>query len=300
MKYNIDSLKGTGVAAITPFQHDGSVDFPALERVLNHLIDNGVDYLVILGSTGEYMTLSLAERYQVLDAAVEIINGRVPIVAGFGAADTMYVTECIKGYHMKGIDCLLSASPNYMKPSQEGIYHHYKTIAACTDLPILLYNVPSRTGRSMAAETTLRLAEIDNIIGMKEASNDFEILNHLAKYRPDNFLLISGDDLNALPLMSLGFDGVISVVANATPKLFSEMINACRKGDYTAARNLHFQATDFINMLFEDCNPSGIKAAMAELGLCENVLRFPLVPVSNDLQDRMAIELEAMHLVGGH
>ncbi len=294
MRYNIDAFRGTGVAVVTPFNKDGSFDFPALERVLNHLIDNGVDYLVSLGTTGEYMTLSLQERYTVLDATVEMVNGRVPIVAGFGAADTAYVIECMQGYHMKGIDGVLSSSPSYVKPSQEGLYQHYKAVAGGTDLPLILYNVPSRTSRSVSADTTLRLAEIDNIVGIKEASNDFAICNQLLKYRPDDFLLISGDDLNAFPLIALGFDGVISVVANATPAAFGQLIRHALAGELQQARKLQYQLSDFINLLFEDCNPSGIKAAVAELGLIQNSLRLPLVPVSEDLESRIAKELQAI------
>jgi 4-hydroxy-tetrahydrodipicolinate synthase len=258
----MNQFKGTGVAMVTPFK-DGDIDFPALEKVINHLINGGIDYSVALGTTGESATMSTAERYQLLDFVVEKVAGRVPLVAGFGTNDTRDLLEDIEGYHFKGIDAILSVSPYYNKPTQEGIFQHYMAIEKASPVPIIIYNVPSRTASNISAETTLRLANASKkFIAVKEASGDFRQIMELIAYKPDGFLVISGDDNITLPLLSLGVDGVISVVGNVYPKVFSDMVNAGMNEDFVTARKLHYQLMPILDLLFVDGNPPGIKCAM--------------------------------------
>ena len=281
-------LKGTGVALITPFTGKGEVDYPALEKIINHCIKGGVEYLVMLGTTGESVTLSKEEKLDILTFTVEKNNGRVPIVAGYGGNNTQSVIKDIESYHFKGIDAILSVSPYYNKPSQEGIFQHYKAIAAVAPKPVIIYNVPGRTGSNIKAETTLRIAkEVKNVIGVKEASGDFIQCMQIVKNRPKDFLVISGDDNITLGLMAYGLDGVISVVGQAFPSTFSEMVRQCLKGDFATARNLHYEINDITDMLFAEGSPAGIKYALEVLGICEGHVRLPLAGISESLRKKM-------------
>lgn len=290
-------LKGTGVALVTPFTRQGEVDYKGLENLINHCVKGGVEYLVSLGTTGESATLTKEEKVKVLEFTIEKNAGRVPIVAGFGANDTQSVIKDLQGYHFKGVDAVLSVSPYYNKPSQEGIFQHYKAVAAASPRPVILYNVPGRTSSNMKAETTLRIAnEVKNVIGIKEASGDFIQCMKILKYRPKDFLVVSGDDNITLGLMAYGMDGVISVAGQAFPKIFTEMVRCCLKGDFASARPLHYQLSDITDMLFEEGNPVGVKWALALQGVCEEHLRLPLVPASEALKKRMKEAIGALSL----
>jgi len=289
----IENLRGTGIALVTPFNSDKSIDFNSLEKLINYCIDGGVEYLVTLGTTGESVVLNKKEKQEIIDFTAKVNNKRLPLIAGFGGSNTLKVIEEINSFDLSEIDGLLSASPNYNKPSQEGIYQHYKAIAESTEMPIILYNVPGRTSKNMEASTTLRLAnDFKNIIGIKEASGNIEQCMEIAKHRPKRFLLISGDDNLTLPTMSFGGDGVISVVGQAVPKDFSNMIREALKGDFINATKLHFRCMDLTNLLFEENNPAGIKAALKAINICEENLRLPNVPVNSDLQKRIFGEMK--------
>ena len=287
-------LKGTGVALVTPFTADGKVDYKGLEKLINYCIEGGVEYLVSLGTTGESVNLTKEEKLEVLNLTVEKNAGRVPVVAGFGGNSTHEVVKDINGYDFKGVDAILSVSPYYNKPTQEGIYQHYKRSAEVAPRPVILYNVPGRTGSNMTAATTLRLAELPNIIGMKEASGDFNQCMQLVKNKPKDFLLISGDDNITMGLISYGFDGVISVVGQAFPKIFTEMVRQSLQGDFEKARQLHYKLNDITDMLFAEGNPGGVKFALETLGVCESHLRLPIVGISDALKQRMKEAIEAL------
>jgi len=275
---------GTGVAVITPFHKYGTVDFSSLEKIINHLINNGVDYLVALGTTSEAATLNKDERNAVLEYFKETVAGRVPLVMGLGGNNTQEVIDHIKETDFSGIDAILSVCPYYNKPRPKGVLIHYKAIANACPLPIILYNVPARTSCNIPADVTLELAhEFENIIGIKEASGNLDQIMTIIKNRPKNFLVISGDDILTFPLMALGADGVISVAAHAIPKEYSTMVRACLNNDYGTARDIHYRLRDITNLFFEEGNPSGIKAALEAMGLCSNTLRLPLVKVSKAL-----------------
>jgi 4-hydroxy-tetrahydrodipicolinate synthase len=281
-------LRGTGVAVITPFTADKKLDDKALEQVINRLIYGGVEYLVILGTTGESVTLSKDEKRQVLDIALETADGRVPMIIGIGGNNTHEVVETIQHTDLDGWDAILSVSPYYNKPTQEGIYQHYKAISEASPKPILLYNVPGRTASNISAETTLRLAnDFKNIIGTKEASGNFDQCMQIIKNKPADFLVISGDDAITLPLMAAGMDGVISVIANAYPKEFSDMVRACLRGNFEEARKLHYDLLDVTNLIFAEGNPGGIKALMEIKGIIKNELRLPLYKISDALYKKL-------------
>ncbi|MCD6112747.1 MAG: 4-hydroxy-tetrahydrodipicolinate synthase [Bacteroidales bacterium] len=274
-------LKGTGVALITPFRRYGTVDFNSLNRLIENVIDNGVDFLVVMGTTGEAATLSEDERNAIISFTVENVNKRLPIVLGVGGNNTQHIVDVLKSDGFNGVDAILSVAPYYNKPGQKGIYSHYKAIAAASHLPVILYNVPGRTSVNIEADTCLKLAnDFDNIIGIKEASGNISQCMQILKNRPKDFLLFSGDDLLTYPLMALGADGVISVVANALPKQFSDMVNLMLKKNYNDALKIHYKLIDFINLLFVEGNPAGVKAALEILGLINNNLRLPLTKVS--------------------
>jgi 4-hydroxy-tetrahydrodipicolinate synthase len=282
---------GTGVAIITPFQADGQVDYRALEKLINYLIDGGVEYIVSLGTTGESATLSSDERKQVWKFTSKVVNSRVGLVAGIGGNNTLELVEQIKQFDTTGYDAILSASPQYNKPTQEGIYQHYKAIAAVAPLPIILYNVPGRTGSNISAETTVRLAhDFKNIIGIKEASGNFDQLNQIARDKPEEFLLISGDDPISLPMIALGGVGVISVTGNALPRQTSDMIRACLAGDFKSAQKTHSQLIDFTRLMFVEGSPAGVKTALKHLGICGDTVRLPLVQVSSGVADKITEE----------
>ena len=278
-------LSGTGVAIVTPFKTDSSVDFKALESVINHIVTGGAEYIVTLGTTGETPTLTKDEKLTILDITIDIVNKRVPVVVGIGGNDTAAIVKDLETFPLDNVSAILSASPYYSKPSQEGLFLHYKALAEASPKPILLYNVPSRTGRNLSAATTTRLAhEVPNIGGIKEAHNDMTQCMQIIRDRPADFLVVTGDDELSLPQIACGFDGVISVAANAFPKQFSEMVRLCLKGNFKAARDIHYKLLDAYNMLFVENNPAGVKAFMYEMGLLENVLRLPVTPVSTSLQ----------------
>lgn len=273
------NLSGMGVALITPFKRDKSIDFDALARLIEYQISNSVDYIVVLGTTAETPTLSADERRQVRDFVVAGVNGRVPLVLGMGGNCTHAVIDEIRSTDLSGFSAILSVVPFYNKPSQEGIYQHFAAIAQASPLPVLLYNVPGRTGTNMSPETTLRLArDFDNIIGIKEASGNIQQMDEIIKNKPDDFMVISGDDGITYPLLMLGAVGVISVIGNAFPREFSRMVRLARRGDYCQALLIHHRFTELFKLLFKDGNPAGVKCALHEMGMIENELRLPLVP----------------------
>jgi 4-hydroxy-tetrahydrodipicolinate synthase len=289
----MNNFHGTGVAMVTPFQADGQVDYDALQRLIDHLIDNGVEYLVSLGTTGESATLSKDEKKQVFAFTAKTVNKRVLLVAGIAGNNTLETVAEIKAFDINGYDAILSASPHYNKPTQEGIYQHYKALAEASALPIILYNVPSRTGTSVCAETTVRLAkDFKNIIGIKEASGNFELLNQLMRDKPEDFLVISGDDPISLPMISMGAVGVISVVANALPAQFSGMIRKCLAGDFKGAHASHYSIIEFTRLMFAEGSPAGVKSALKSLGICGDTLRLPLVPVSEGTTEKIKEQIK--------
>lgn len=271
--------EGLGVALVTPFKADKSIDFGALERLVEFQIESGVDFLVVLGTTGETPTLTREEQRQVRDFIRSKVDGRLPLVLGLGGNNTAGVLDDCKQLDLHGFSAILSVVPHYNKPSQEGIYQHFAEIARKSPLPVLLYNVPGRTGVNMTAATCLRLAkEFKNIIGVKEASGNFVQIEEIIKNKPEHFEVLSGDDGITYPLMTLGAKGVISVIGNAFPKEFGKMVRKCLDGDFKGALPLHFQFTELFNLLFIDGNPAGVKCTLNALGMIENELRLPLVP----------------------
>ena len=278
---NVSKLKGTGVALVTPFHKDGSIDFKCLRKLIDRVIDGGVEYLVPLGTTGESVTLTKDEKRAVIDMVVEVTEDRVPIVLGLGGNNTQEILHSMEDTDFTHIDAILSVSPYYNRPSQRGIYQHYKIIANSAPVPVILYNVPARTGSNMDADTTLELAhDVKNIIGIKEASGNIEKVMKIVKGKPKDFLVISGDDAIALPVVACGGDGVISVYANAVPKDFSEMIRAALEGNFDKARKLHFKHFDMIQAIFVDGNPAGVKGLLSVMNICSEYLRLPLVHVT--------------------
>ncbi|MBE9492213.1 MAG: 4-hydroxy-tetrahydrodipicolinate synthase [Bacteroidetes bacterium] len=281
-------IKGTGVALITPFHIYGTIDFTSLGKIVEHVISKGVDFIVALGTTSEAATLSKDEKHAVIEYIIEVVDKRVPIVMGVGGNNTQEVIDYIKSNSFDGIDCILSVAPYYNKPQQKGLYYHFKNIATASPVPLILYNVPGRTCSNIDTETTIRLAhEFDNVIGIKEASGDLIQIMQIIKKRPKNFKVFSGDDALTFPLLMLGADGVISVIANAFPKEFSFMVNNSLKGNRKKAGNIHYSLIDIIQALFEDGNPSGIKAMLDILGLCSNNLRLPLVKVNKATHNKL-------------
>nr|NQU92241.1 4-hydroxy-tetrahydrodipicolinate synthase [Bacteroidota bacterium] len=277
-------LKGTGVALVTPFHKSGNIDFSALEKVLEHTISNGIDYLVVMGTTGESATLSKDEKMAVADFVIETNQNRVPVVFGMGGNNTQEIVNSIKSYPFDGIDAILSVCPYYNKPQQKGIYYHYKTIATVSPVPVILYNVPGRTGANIDAETTLQLASnFNNIVAIKEASGNMTQIMKLVNNKPAGFTVISGDDALTLPLMAIGVEGVISVVANAFPAEFTKMVKLCLEGNFAKAKTIHYSLIEIIDTLFEDGSPGGIKAALQILDLAQNNLRLPVVKVNKSV-----------------
>ncbi|WP_395809696.1 4-hydroxy-tetrahydrodipicolinate synthase [Daejeonella sp.] len=294
----MNKFHGTGVAMITPFKSDGSVDHTALKTVIDHIINGGAEYIVSLGTTGEAATLSSDEKKAVWDTTVAQVNGRVNLVAGIGGNNTSEVLNDLKKFDSTGFDAVLSVCPYYNKPTQEGIYQHYNAIADHSPLPVILYNVPGRTGVNMTAETTLRLAhDHKNIIAMKEASGNFEQFNKIIKDKPEDFLFISGDDPITLPLIAMGAAGVISVIGNALPGIFSTMVRMCLDGKFIEAQPLHHSLTEFTSLCFVEGNPGGVKSAMKLLGICNDTMRLPLVNVSNGIETQIKTKLEQLNLL---
>jgi len=279
---------GTGIAIVTPFHADGTIDWESFEKLIEFWIKGKVEYLVVLGTTGESATVHGKEKQDVFSFVHKIVAGRISLIAGIGGNDTSEVLEGFKSFDLTGYDAILSVSPYYNKPNQEGIFQHYKMLDAATPLPLMIYNVPGRTGAGLTAQTQLRIArECKNIFATKEASGDFDIIHEIIKYKPDDFMVISGDDGITLPMIAAGADGVISVVANAYPEGFSEMTRLCLQGNFAEARKLHYKYTDIITSMFAEGSPSGVKAYLSEMGLCKNTFRMPVWPVSDKMMAKV-------------
>ncbi|MEE0997588.1 MAG: 4-hydroxy-tetrahydrodipicolinate synthase [Paludibacteraceae bacterium] len=288
---------GMGVALITPFKEDDSVDFEALSRLLDYQLQNNIDYLVVLGTTAETPTLSEEEKSEIVQFVKDKVNGRVPIVLGVGGNNTRAIVEKLKKDNFDGIDAILSVVPYYNKPSQEGMFQHYSAIAENSPVPVILYNVPGRTGVNMTAETTLRLArKYKNIIGIKEASGNIVQMNDIIKNKPADFMVISGDDGITYPLITMGAVGVISVIGNAFPKEFSQMVRLALQGDYNSARIIHHKFTELFDLLFVDGNPAGVKCILSIMGYLENKLRLPLVPTRITTFEKMRQILDTLNI----
>lgn len=274
-------FRGTGVAIVTPFKNDSSIDFAAMGRVINHVIGGGVNYIVAMGTTGEASTLSKDERQALISYVVEAVDNRIPVVAGIGGNNTQEIINTIRELNLEGVDGILSVAPYYNKPGQRGIFQHFKAIATCSPLPVIIYNIPGRTCCNICSDTCIELAhECENIVAVKEASGDLAHIMRIIKGKPENFLVISGDDMLTLPIIAAGGAGVISVLANAYPVQCSELVNNLLKNNFKAAREIQLRLLEIIELLFADGNPAGIKAFMSIMNLCNNNLRLPLVPVN--------------------
>jgi 4-hydroxy-tetrahydrodipicolinate synthase len=284
---------GTGVALVTPFLKDGRIDFIGLKNVINHVIKGGVEYVVSLGTTGETPVLNKDEKEKIVRYTIETVNKRVPVVVGIGGNSTQEVISTLKKFDLRGVDAVLSVSPYYNKPNQRGLVQHYKAIADACALPMIIYNVPGRTGSNILAETTLQLAEeVKNIIGVKEASGNLDQIMKIIKYKPKDFLVISGDDLLTFPILASGGNGVISVIANAFPKEFSEMTRQSLAGNYSKAKNLHYTLDEFTRLIFADGNPAGVKCLLEKMKICSAYVRLPLVNVNSQIEKFLAEELK--------
>jgi 4-hydroxy-tetrahydrodipicolinate synthase len=293
-----DKFRGTGVALATPFTKDGRIDHNGLERLVEHTIEGGVDYLVVMGTTAESPTLSTSEKSEVLNTVIASNKKGLPIVYGAGANDTAELCDYLKDPLFSRVDAILSVTPYYSKPSQKGLIAHFKKVADQSTVPVILYNVPGRTAVNLDASTTVSLATHENIIGIKEASGDFNQCNQLLAEKPDDFLVISGDDMITLPLLSLGATGVISVMANAYPKQFSGLVNHALAGNYDQARKVHLSLVEMGKILSEEGNPAGLKCVLELLGICEGILRLPLFSVSEKLKDRAQSAITALNKKG--
>jgi 4-hydroxy-tetrahydrodipicolinate synthase len=281
-------LRGTGVALVTPFKSNFEIDYDALGRVIDFVINDGVEYLVTLGTTGETPTLSKEEKMAIVNYTYGKVDKRVPVVVGIGGNNTSELIDDLEKFPLHDAAAVLSASPYYSKPSQAGLFEHYKALASATSKPIILYNVPSRTGRNINASTVIQLAhEVENIAGIKEASGDMAQCMQILRDKPTDFLVVSGDDALAFPQIACGMDGVISVAANSFPKKFSEMVREALKAENKSAKLLNDELIEAYELLFAENNPAGVKAALAELGLIENNLRLPLVPLSRGFHTRL-------------
>jgi len=288
-------LRGTGVAIVTPFKNDSSIDFAALGRVVNHVISGGVNYIVVLGTTGESVTLSKDEKKAIISYIVEVNASRVPLVAGIGGNCTQEVINSIRHSNLTGVDGILSVAPYYNKPNQRGLFEHFKAIATSSPVPVIMYNVPGRTCSNITAETCLKLAaECENIVGVKEASGDIAQIMRIIKGKPDNFSVISGDDMMTIPIIASGGSGVISVLANAFPAATSELVSNALKSNYKSARELQLRYLEMTELLFIEGNPAGVKAMLSILSLCQNYLRLPLVPVSRTIYTRIQKAIEEL------
>jgi 4-hydroxy-tetrahydrodipicolinate synthase len=286
-------FRGTGVAVITPFKNDLSLDFSAFGRVINHVINGGVNYIVTMGTTGESATLTRDEKKAVVNYVLEEIDGRVPLIVGVGGNNTREIVTQLRNSELEKVDAILSVAPYYNKPNQRGLFQHFKTISTYSPVPVIIYNVPGRTGCNISSETCLQLAhECENIGGIKEASGNFEQIMKVIKGKPESFNVISGDDMNTLPIIAAGGAGVISVLANAFPAQWSEMVGLCLKSNFKAARDIQFRFMEIIELLFADGSPAGIKAVLNILNLSQNTLRLPLVPVSRTIFSKIQKAIE--------
>ena len=295
MKHNI--FRGLGIALITPFTENGAVDYDAMKRIVEYQLSNGADFLCILATTGETPCLTKQEKEDIKKYIIDLVAGRIPMLMGCGGNNTSAVVDELQNGDFKGIDGILSVCPYYNKPSQEGLYQHFKAISSATSLPIVLYNVPGRTGINLKAETTVRLArECENIVAIKEASGSLEQVDEILKNKPEGFAVLSGDDSLTYPMIACGADGVISVIGNALPKEFSRMIRLEKNGEFEAAVKIHHKFTDLYSLLFVDGNPAGVKALLHEMGYIKNVLRLPLVPTRVATVQKMSQILKDLKL----
>lgn len=286
-------FKGAGVAIVTPFKSDSSLDFAAMGRVINHIITGGINYIVLMGTTGESVTLTKDEKKALISYVLEAVDGRVPLVVGIGGNNTQEVINTIRHTNFEGIDGILSVAPYYNKPTQRGLFLHFKEISTSSPVPVILYNVPGRTCSNISAETCLQLAhECDNIIGVKEASGDLTQIMKIIKGKPESFHVISGDDLLTIPIVSMGGSGVISVLANAFPSQTAEIVANCLKSNFKPAREIHFRMMELIDLLFIEGNPAGVKAMLSVMNLCNNNLRLPLCQVSRTTLSRIQKAIE--------
>lgn len=293
----MENLHGMGVALITPFTQKGEVDYEALSRLIDYQLLNHIDYIVALGTTAETPTLTEEEKKDIMDLVLRKASGKVPVVMGLGGNNTKSITDQLQNGNFRGIDAILSVVPYYNKPSQEGLYQHFAAIAKVSPVPVVLYNVPGRTGTNMTAATTLRLAnDFDNIIAIKEASGDMAQIESLIKDKPSDFLVISGDDGVAFPLITQGAAGVISVIGNAFPAEFSRMVRLALQGDYENARTIHHRFTELFELLFVDGNPAGVKSMLSAMGMIENKLRLPLVPTRITTYEKIRNVLEKLNV----
>lgn len=288
-------FKGTGVALVTPFQQDGKIDFPALQSLVSNVIKGGVDFVVALGTTAETPTLSTSEKQEILSAVVRYCEGKLPVVCGLGGNNTAEVLQQLSEFDLKGVDALLSVSPYYNKPSQEGLYQHFKAIAQATGKPIILYNVPGRTGGNLLPATAIRLAnEFKNIVAIKEASGNMVQCMELIQDKPDHFTVLSGDDNLALAQMAVGMEGIISVAANCFTKEMTDIINLAIVGKFDKARKTFYKILPGIDLLFAEGNPAGVKCVLKHMGVCQNYLRLPLVPVSEGTEKKITEFLKTL------
>jgi len=291
-------FKGTGVAIVTPFKNDTSIDFAAFNRVINHVIKGGVNYIVAMGTTGESVTLTKDEKQALISYAVETIDSRVPLVIGIGGNNTQDVINSVRHANLTGVDGILSVAPYYNKPSQRGLFQHFKAIATCSPIPVILYNVPGRTCCNITSDTCLELAhECENIVAVKEASGDISQIMRIIKGKPENFNVISGDDMMTIPIIAAGGTGVISVLANAFPAQTNELVGYSMKNNFKPAREIQFRFLEMIELLFIEGNPSGVKAMLNLMNICQNYLRLPLVPVSRPVYTRIQKAIEEVNKI---
>jgi len=290
---DVKKFKGTGVAIVTPFKNDSSIDFAALGRVVNHVITGGVNYIVVMGTTGESATLTKDEKKAIISYVAEVNDSRVPLVTGIGGNSTQEVINCVRHANLTGVDGILSVAPYYNKPNQRGLFQHFKAIATCSPVPVIMYNVPGRTCSNISSDTCLELAnECENIVAIKEASGDMAQIMRIIRGKPDNFSVISGDDMLTIPIIACGGSGIISVLANAFPSATSELVSHALKSNYKSARELQLRYLEIIELLFIDGNPSGVKAMLSMMNICQNNLRLPLVPVSRTVYSRIQKAIE--------
>jgi 4-hydroxy-tetrahydrodipicolinate synthase len=289
-------FRGTGVAIVTPFKNDSSLDFSALGRVINHVINGGVNYIVAMGTTGESVTLTKDEKKAIISYVAEIIDNRVPLVIGIGGNNTQDVINCIRHSNLTGVDGILSVAPYYNKPNQRGLFQHFKEIATCSPIPVIMYNVPGRTCSNIASDTCIELAnECDNIVAIKEASGDMAQIMRILRGKPDGFSVISGDDMMTIPIIASGGSGVISVLANAFPAQTNELVSCSLKSNFKSAREIQLRFLEMTELLFIDGNPSGVKAMLNIMNLCQNSLRLPLVPVNRNIYTRIQKAIEEVN-----
>ena len=293
---DMKKFRGTGVAIVTPFKNDSSIDFAALGRVINHVINGGVNYMVVMGTTGESVTLTKDEKKALISYVVEVTDSRVPLVIGIGGNSTQEVINCIRHSNLTGVDGILSVAPYYNKPNQRGLLQHFKAIATSSPVPVILYNVPGRTCSNISSDTCIELAqECENIVAVKEASGDMAQIMRIIRGKPDNFSVISGDDMMTIPIIASGGSGVISVLANAFPAATSELVSLSLKNNYKSAREIQLRYLEMIELLFIDGNPAGAKAILSIMNLCQNNLRLPLVPVNRTIYTRIQKAVEEIN-----